>query len=159
MSPVQGSAPSEKPGDSTVSSTASSSGAAGDSRVRHLASFLRSPEGHAAVLGVVGAALITFGGFGAGSVRRRDPLLEAMHLSWLRFGHGLILSSILVWVGVLLMIVAWVRLGRATLGGRTSLRELRWVVPAWTAPLLLAVPMFSRDAYSYLAQGALLRDG
>lgn len=103
--------------------------------------------------------MITFGGFGAGSVRRRDPLLEAMHLSWLRFGHGLVLSSIIVWVGVLLMIVAWVRLGRATLAGRTTLGELRWVVPAWTAPMLLAVPMFSRDAFSYLAQGALLRDG
>ncbi|MDJ0393070.1 alpha-(1-_6)-mannopyranosyltransferase A [Rhodococcus sp. G-MC3] len=130
-----------------------------ESHLRHLSLFLRSPEGHAAIMGVIGAALITFGGFGAGSVRRRDPLLESMYLSWLRFGHGLILSSMIVWLGVLLMIVAWVRLGRATLGGRTTLRELRWIVPAWTAPLLLAVPMFSRDAFSYLAQGALLRDG
>ncbi|MFT7024354.1 MAG: alpha-1,6-mannosyltransferase [Rhodococcus sp. (in: high G+C Gram-positive bacteria)] len=129
------------------------------SAVRQLALFLRSPEGHAAALGLIGAVLITFGGFGAGSVRRRDPLLEIMHLSWLRFGHGLVLSSILVWLGVVLMIVAWVRLGRATLGGRTTLSELRWIVPVWTAPLLLSVPMFSRDAYSYLAQGALLRDG
>lgn len=121
--------------------------------------FLRSPEGKAAVLGVVGAICITFGGFGAGSVRRRDPLLEEMHLSWLRFGHGFVLSTVIVWVGVLLMITAWVRLGRATLHGRTTVGELRWIVPAWTAPLLLSVPMFSRDAYSYLAQGALLRDG
>ena len=29
----------------------------------------------------------------------------------------------------------------------------------WLAPLLLSVPLFSRDTYSYLAQGALLRDG
>ena len=29
----------------------------------------------------------------------------------------------------------------------------------WLAPLLLRVPVFSRDTYSYLAQGALLRDG
>lgn len=129
------------------------------SAVRQLALFLRSPEGHAAALGLIGTVLITFGGFGAGSVRRRDPLLEVMHLSWLRFGHGLVLSSILVWLGVVLMIVAWVRLGRATLAGRTTLSELRWIVPVWTAPLLLSVPMFSRDAYSYLAQGALLRDG
>ncbi|MFZ2175072.1 MAG: alpha-(1-_6)-mannopyranosyltransferase A [Rhodococcus sp. (in: high G+C Gram-positive bacteria)] len=127
--------------------------------VRTLADFLRSPEGHAAILGFAGAVMITFGGFGAGSVRRRDPLLEAMHLSWLRFGHGQILSTVIVWVGVVAMIAAWVRLGRATLGGRVSLRQLRMIVPLWTAPLLLAVPMFSRDAYSYLAQGALLRDG
>ena len=29
----------------------------------------------------------------------------------------------------------------------------------WLFPLLLSVPLFSRDTYSYLAQGALLRDG
>lgn len=159
MSSVHGSPASGTAQPDPTTGTEASSVDSKKSSVRHLGLFLRSPEGHAAILGLVGAALITFGGFGAGSVRRRDPLLESMHLSWLRFGHGLILSSIIVWLGVVLMIVAWVRLGRATLGGRTTLRELRWVVPAWTAPLLLSVPMFSRDAYSYLAQGALLRDG
>ncbi|WP_068278197.1 alpha-(1-_6)-mannopyranosyltransferase A [Aldersonia kunmingensis] len=123
------------------------------------ADFARSPEGHHAVLGLFGALMITFGGFGAGSVRRRDPLLEAAHLSWLRFGHGLVLSSLMVWIGVLLMIAAWVRLGRTTINDGVSLNELRSIVGIWLFPLLFAVPMFSRDAYSYLAQGALLRDG
>ncbi|OZD04724.1 alpha-(1-_6)-mannopyranosyltransferase A [Rhodococcus sp. 06-235-1A] len=145
--------------DRSSDGTSASSGTRRPSRLTATGNFLRSPEGKAAILGVVGAVCITFGGFGAGSVRRRDPLLEEMHLSWLRFGHGFVLSTIIVWVGVLLMITAWVRLGRATLHGRTTVGELRWIVPAWTAPLLLSVPMFSRDAYSYLAQGALLRDG
>ncbi|OYD70854.1 alpha-(1-_6)-mannopyranosyltransferase A [Rhodococcus sp. OK302] len=126
---------------------------------RRAADFLRTPEGHSALLGFVGAAMITFGGFGAGSVRRQDPLLESMHLSWLRFGHGSILSAAIVWIGVLCMIGAWVRLGRSTLRGDVTLRGLRYIVPLWTFPLLFAVPMFSRDAFSYLAQGALLRDG
>lgn len=129
------------------------------SRRRACGSFVRSPEGHAAILGIVGAAMITFGGFGAGSVQRQDRILESLYLSWLRFGHGLVLSTVITWIGVLLMITAWVRLGRAALAGRVTLGELRWVIPLWTAPLLLAPPMFSRDAYSYLAQGALLRDG
>ncbi|TSE01205.1 alpha-(1-_6)-mannopyranosyltransferase A [Skermania sp. ID1734] len=129
------------------------------SAVHLVADFVRSPEGHAAVLGLIGSFLIMFGGFGAGAVRRTDPLLESAHLSWLRFGHGLVLSTLMVWVGVLLMITAWVRLGRATINGGVSLNELRAVVPLWIGPLLLSVPMFSRDAYSYLAQGALLRDG
>nr|WP_228788339.1 alpha-(1->6)-mannopyranosyltransferase A [Nocardia farcinica] len=128
------------------------------------ADFARSPEGHAALLGFLGALMITFGGFGAGSVRKRDPLLEALHLSWLRFGHGYALSTIVIWIGVLLMITAWVRLGRTTIGcgerpGHVTLNELRAIVGIWIFPLLFAVPMFSRDAYSYLAQGALLRDG
>ncbi|WP_425300319.1 alpha-(1-_6)-mannopyranosyltransferase A [Nocardia farcinica] len=134
------------------------------SRMQTYADFARSPEGHAALLGFLGALMITFGGFGAGSVRKRDPLLEALHLSWLRFGHGYALSTIVIWIGVLLMITAWVRLGRTTIGfgerpGHVTLNELRAIVGIWIFPLLFAVPMFSRDAYSYLAQGALLRDG
>ncbi|WP_082518522.1 MULTISPECIES: alpha-(1-_6)-mannopyranosyltransferase A [unclassified Rhodococcus (in: high G+C Gram-positive bacteria)] len=128
-------------------------------RWRSIRQFFGGRAGRATLVGLAGSALITFGGFGSGAVRRRDPLLEAMHLSWLRFGHGLVLSTVMVWIGVLLMIAAWVRLGRSTLGHRTTVHQLRWVVPIWTAPLLLSVPMFSRDAYSYLAQGALLRDG
>ncbi|MFD3812369.1 alpha-(1-_6)-mannopyranosyltransferase A [Rhodococcus sp. NPDC058639] len=121
--------------------------------------FLRSPAGNAALLGTCGSVLMTFGSFGAGSVRRQDPLLEEMFLSWLRFGHGQLLSMIILWVGVLIMIGAWVRVGRATLAGTVGLRDLWTVLPAWTAPLLVATPMFSRDAYSYLAQGAMLRAG
>lgn len=127
--------------------------------LRASAGYLRTAEGHATILGFAGAIMITFGGFGAGSVRRHDPLLEELRLSWLRFGHGYALSTIIIWTGVLSMIVAWVRLGRSTIKGRVGLRSLLWTVPLWTAPMLLAVPMFSRDAYSYLAQGALLRDG
>ncbi|CAM4347332.1 alpha-(1-_6)-mannopyranosyltransferase A [Nocardia ninae] len=133
--------------------------------MRTVAVFLRSPEGHAAMLGFYGAIMITFGGFGAGSTRKRDPILEALHLSWLRFGHGYALSTIVIWIGVLLMITAWVRLGRTTIGkgdrldAGVTLNELRAIVGIWITPLLFAVPMFSQDVYSYLAQGALLRDG
>ncbi|MGU3434088.1 alpha-(1-_6)-mannopyranosyltransferase A [Actinomycetes bacterium M1A6_2h] len=131
----------------------------GTGRARAVRQFAAGAAGRAALVGLIGSVLITFGGFGSGAVRRRDPLLEVMHLSWLRFGHGLVLSTAMVWIGVLLMIAAWVRIGRATLAHRTTTRQLLWVVPLWITPLLLAVPMFSRDAYSYLAQGALLRDG
>ncbi|TXG91412.1 alpha-(1-_6)-mannopyranosyltransferase A [Rhodococcus rhodnii] len=138
---------------------ASADGSALRVRARSWADFVRAPEGHAALLGVLGAVLITFGGFGAGSVRREDPLLEALFLSWLRFGHGQWISTVLVWGGVIAMITAWVRLGRRTIAGDVSVRCLIGVCAAWVTPLLVAVPMFSRDAYSYLAQGALLRDG
>ncbi|MBF6330182.1 alpha-(1-_6)-mannopyranosyltransferase A [Nocardia transvalensis] len=135
-------------------------------RTRLSADFFRSPEGHAALLGFWGALMITFGGLGAGATRRNDPLLEQAHLSWLRFGHGYALASIVVWVGVLAMIVAWVRLGRITIGtgpyagtSTVTLNELRAIVGIWIFPLLFAVPMFSKDVYSYLAQGTLLRNG
>lgn len=124
-----------------------------------LLDFTRSPEARPALLGFLGACLITLGGLGAGSTRLHDPLLESLHLSWLRFGHGLVVSSILLWTGVALMLASWLWLGRRVI--HRSATEYTMVATAgfWLAPLLLSVPVFSRDTYSYLAQGALLRDG
>jgi len=56
--------------------------------------------------------------------------------------------------------VAWLWLGRRAVdGGRVSEYTMIATTGFWLAPLLLSVPLFSRDTYSYLAQGALLRDG
>lgn len=130
-----------------------------ESRLSRFRAFATGPEGGPARLGFVAAVLISAGGLGAGSTRVHDPLLETTHLSWLRYGHGLVLSSILLWLGVGLMLVAWLRLGRRCLAGETTEFTMRATTAFWLAPLLLSVPVFSRDTYSYLAQGALLRDG
>ncbi len=124
-----------------------------------LTTFGRSDEGRPALLGFAGAILIALGGLGAGSTRQHDPLLESMHLSWFRFGHGLVLSSILLWTGVALMLVAWLALGRRVVDRTATDYTMVATTGFWLAPLLLSVPVFSRDTYSYLAQGALLRDG
>ncbi|HZA12767.1 alpha-(1-_6)-mannopyranosyltransferase A [Mycobacterium sp.] len=127
--------------------------------VARLRAFVRSPDGRPALLGCLGALLITAGGLGAGSTRLNDPLLESIHLSWLRFGHGLVFSSVTLWVGVALMLAAWIWLGRFVIGGNATEYGMIASTGFWLAPLLTSVPVFSRDAYSYLAQGALLRDG
>ncbi len=124
-----------------------------------ITAFAAGPDSGPARLGLLGSILITVGGLGAGSTRQHDPLLESLHLSWLRFGHGLVLSSILLWAGVGLMLIAWLGLGRLALAGRTTEFTMKATTGFWLAPLLLSVPVFSRDTYSYLAQGALLRDG
>ncbi|MBV9318642.1 MAG: alpha-(1-_6)-mannopyranosyltransferase A [Mycobacterium sp.] len=128
-------------------------------RFSRLREFTAAAEARPALQGFVGAVLITAGGLGAGSTKQHDPLLESMHLSWLRFGHGLVLSSILLWVGVALMLIAWLRLGRRVIAGDATEYTMVVTTGFWLAPLLLSVPVFSRDTYSYLAQGALLRDG
>ena len=128
--------------------------------ISRLAAFARADDGRPALLGFAGAALIALGGLGAGSTRQHDPVLEAAHLSWLRFGHGLVVSSLLLWSGVAIMVVAWLWLGRRVVGPeRVSDYTMIATTGFWLAPLLLSVPIFSRDTYSYLAQGALLRDG
>ena len=126
-----------------------------------LAAFTAGDEGRPALLGFLGAVLITLGGLGAGSTRQHDPLLESIHLSWLRFGHGLVVSSVLLWGGVVVMLVAWLWVGRRVIepGAKVSDYSMIATTGFWLAPLLLSVPLFSRDTYSYLAQGALLRDG
>jgi alpha-1,6-mannosyltransferase len=131
-------------------------------RIQHfsrLQEFITAAEGRPALLGCLGAALITIGGLGAGSTKQHDPLLESLHLSWMRYGHGLVLSSVLLWVGVALMLIAWLWLGRRVLARDASEYTMVATTGFWLAPLLLSVPVFSRDTYSYLAQGALLRDG
>jgi alpha-1,6-mannosyltransferase len=124
-----------------------------------ISTFATAAEYRPAMLGFLGSVLITIGGFGSGSIRQHDPLLESVHMSWLRFGHGLVLSSILLWTGVGLMLIAWLGLGRRVLAGAATEFMMRATTGFWLVPLLLSAPIFSRDAYSYLAQGALLRDG
>jgi alpha-1,6-mannosyltransferase len=127
--------------------------------ISRFAAFATSPQAKPARLGCLGAILITAGGLGAGSTRLHDPLLESLHLSWLRFGHGLVLSSVLLWGGVALMLAAWLWLGRRVIDRTATEYTMIATTGFWLAPLLLSVPVFSRDTYSYLAQGALLRDG
>ncbi len=127
--------------------------------VSRLTSFATSIQARPALLGCLGAVLITTGGLGAGSTRLHDPLLESLHLSWLRFGHGLVLSSVLLWGGVAVMLIAWLWLGRRVIDRTATEYTMIATTGFWLAPLLLSVPVFSRDTYSYLAQGALLRDG
>src|ERR1700752_5030892 len=90
-----------------------------------LLAFAAGPESPPAKLGFLGSELITAGGLGAGRTKTHATVLEMLHMSWLRFGHGLVLSSILLWTGVGLMLIAWVRLGRRALAGETSEFSMR----------------------------------
>ena len=87
------------------------------------------------VAGTVGSALVTAGGWGSG----------ALPPGWSGFSYG----WVLVLPGVLLLSWAWWRL-------RTHVRQAALL---WAAPLLLAPPMFSRDAYAYVGQAALVVRG
>ena len=142
---------------SAASSPIAERGPAG--HLARLRQFTAAEEARPALLGFLGALLIAAGGLGAGSTRLHDPLLESAHLSWLRFGHGLVVSSVLLWSGVAMMLVAWLWLGRRVADRTATPYTMIATTGFWLAPLLLSVPLFSRDTYSYLAQGALLRDG
>lgn len=122
-------------------------------------------------LGIIGSALLAAGSFGAGATRNRGGMLDHLGLEFLAYGHARGLFNIAVVVGLLLLVAGWVAVGRRIVPERQGPADSAAAVVAdrlsyarsalWssTAPLLLAAPLMSRDVYSYLMQGAMVRDG
>ncbi|MGW0712161.1 polyprenol phosphomannose-dependent alpha 1,6 mannosyltransferase MptB [Streptomyces sp. NPDC002643] len=100
-------------------------------------------------LGLAGTAFLALGGETAGALPVRDLLSPTS-------GRGA-LGLVGVYFGVVLLIAAWALLGKVVRGPEPPTpRALLMVLVVWAAPLLLAPPLFSRDVYSYLAQGAMV---
>lgn len=74
---------------------------------------------------------------------------------------GAITCAVLLMVGSLLMLRSWLRLSQriASWDDPAALPTMRKAVLLWGAPLLACFPIFSRDVFSYLAQGGLLYAG
>jgi hypothetical protein len=73
---------------------------------------------------------------------------------------GQFLGIMLVYLGIALLLAAWLETIRATgVGPRIEPRQLLLMLVAWAAPILLAPPLFSRDVYSYAAQGQMVSKG
>jgi alpha-1,6-mannosyltransferase len=107
------------------------------------------------LLGLAASLLMVLGGFGAGGILIRDPVLTNSAVGFWRYGHGHELATALVYLGVALMAWAWVRLGRVVLAERVGGRGVLVTAAVWLAPMLVTPPLFTRDVFSYLAQGAL----
>jgi len=60
-----------------------------------------------------------------------------------------------VWAGMAALSIAWLGLWRDPPGRRAAIA----IAAAWLLPLALAPPLFSRDVYSYIAQGTILHLG
>ncbi|WP_181387090.1 polyprenol phosphomannose-dependent alpha 1,6 mannosyltransferase MptB [Streptomyces sp. Act143] len=102
------------------------------------------------ILGLAGTTVLAAGGETAGAL----PVRELLGPASVHAAVGLIG----VYFGVVLLIAAWALLGRLIRGPEPSPtpRQLLLLLALWAAPLLLAPPLFSRDVYSYLAQGAMV---
>ncbi|HEX2134130.1 MAG TPA: polyprenol phosphomannose-dependent alpha 1,6 mannosyltransferase MptB [Actinophytocola sp.] len=106
-------------------------------------------------LGTAGSLLILVSALGAGAILAQDPVIGRGALSWIRYGHGRMLATAILYIGFLLVVWAWVRLGRHVLAGRVGTRPVLVAAACWIAPMLLSPPVFSRDAYLYIAYGTL----
>lgn len=101
------------------------------------------------VLGLAGTAVLALGGETAGALPAADLFSPASAQA--------ALGLVGVYFGVVLLIAAWLLLGKLIRSAEPPTpRSLLLVLAVWAAPLLLAPPLFSRDVYSYLAQGAMV---
>ncbi len=98
---------------------------------------------------MAGSLAIAAGGFGAGALPSHGAFLRGLAIP----------ATALVYLGLTLLVGAWLWLGRQVAAGRTTPRQLLLTLLCWGAPLVLAPPMYSRDVYSYLAQGAIAGQG
>ncbi len=70
----------------------------------------------------------------------------------------------IAYAGMALLVVAWLQIARGLWGADGPLpagvrTQLTRTALTWAVPLAMAPPLFSRDVYSYLAQGAMLARG
>jgi alpha-1,6-mannosyltransferase len=105
-------------------------------------------------IGLIGVTALAVGGLSAGALPTGRPFYLSPAV---RHGYGLPAAGMVCAVaGLVVLVVAWLRLRPAVTG---QPRRALVVLACWTAPLVLAPPLFSRDIYSYLAQGALVGRG
>lgn len=111
------------------------------------------------LFGATGTVLMGIGALGAGA----RPVVQDP-----TFGVRLLnlpsriqtVSLTMTTTGAVMMALAWLMLGRFTLGNRRMSRgDLDRTLLLWILPLLVAPPMYSKDVYSYLAQSQISREG
>ncbi|WP_459180882.1 polyprenol phosphomannose-dependent alpha 1,6 mannosyltransferase MptB [Streptomyces sp.] len=106
----------------------------------------------AVALGFAGTTALAAGGRVAGAL----PVRDRIGLPQGEAAAGLLVA----YFGIGLLVAAWWGLGRQLRGAEPpTVRQLLATFGVWAAPLLLAPPLFSRDVYSYLAQGTMVGSG
>ncbi|GFZ90007.1 polyprenol phosphomannose-dependent alpha 1,6 mannosyltransferase MptB [Nesterenkonia alkaliphila] len=114
--------------------------------------------------GLLAALMIMVGSWGVGWLVMVPGSWLQLH-QWLlpvrTTTSGVIACAVLLVFGALLLLRSWLRLSQRITGWEdpAALPTMRKAVLLWGAPLLACFPIFSRDVFSYLAQGGLLQAG
>lgn len=118
-------------------------------------------------VGTIGSLVLAAGALGSGAT----PVVDNPYT---RFPGGAILSqllqasSVMAFVGVSLLAVAWIGMaphlgvplpGRRATSDSIPVVGLWTTLAAWAVPLLFTAPIFTQDIYSYLANGSIVRQG
>ncbi|MBG6085871.1 polyprenol phosphomannose-dependent alpha 1,6 mannosyltransferase MptB [Zhihengliuella flava] len=112
--------------------------------------------------GLVASLAILVGSWGVGwlATGQESLFARAALLNMLRAEPAVVLTcTLLLAFGTMLLCRAWLRLGQRIVAGQAGMQTVRRAVLSWSAPMLLSFPIYSRDVYSYLAQGRLMHEG
>jgi alpha-1,6-mannosyltransferase len=113
------------------------------------------------IAGFVGSMFMVFGSLGVGWLAPVSELRRLPLFIWMRTeGVGVGLSIVLLAIGGMLLVRAWLRLGqRVRVWGMEARKATLQAVVAWGLPMMFTVPLFSRDVYAYIGQGRLMVEG
>lgn len=116
--------------------------------------------------GAVGTVLMAIAALGAGA----GPVVQNPVYGQRLWGLPARMPSVsltVAFTGALMLVAAWLMLGRYALGRRTDRGRTRRLsrsgfdrtLALWILPLLVVPPMYSKDVYSYLAQSEIAARG
>jgi alpha-1,6-mannosyltransferase len=119
----------------------------------------RTRLGRPGWIGAAGAVLISASSWWVGSVPHAWQTHPPVQLGW--FAIGSIEPRIAFYIGLILMTGAWLSLGRGVLSAAaaTGTRRLQGTALVWAAPMMVAIPLASRDLWAYATQGRLIQRG
>ena len=115
--------------------------------------------------GFAGGLLVLIGGVFISTLPESTALLQVQLVRDIRSAEaGRMMALAVVLIGLGLYAAAWLHLCRHLVRTRGVDREealdlVRHATVVWSAPLVLAPPLFSRDGWSYAAQGVLTHFG
>lgn len=111
--------------------------------------------------GFAGSMLLLLGSLGVGwlassSVLIRNPLFILARTTPV----AVVTTTVMLCVGAALMLRAWLRLRQHLAGwDDDAAPALKKALILWVAPMMVALPLFSRDSYAYIGQGRLMQQG
>ncbi len=106
-------------------------------------------------VGVLGAVGMVLAGSGIGSIPH--PASDTWWFT-VRIGTGTG-AHLAFYASLLVLLAGWAGVGAHAYRGRLSVPAAWLVLGLWGLPFFLGAPLFSRDLYSYIAQGQLARHG
>jgi hypothetical protein len=130
-----------------------------DPRIAPAPGSSRWPQGTTVALGTIGAlgmVLITISGIVVGPTGPTGSSLERGLVTLVPKGTArTVVGASTMALGLVLVLGAWLVLGLLLRRG-ASLRPLHRIACVWALPLIIGPPTFSRDLYSYAADGMMV---